>query len=41
MPAHVYEELIVAMKDDEEPEALPQLKDALDSSSIPGYEDGD
>ena len=29
VPAHVYEEVIEGMKDDEDPEALPQSEDAV------------
>ncbi len=41
VPAHVYEEIMVGMKDDEDPEALPQPENAFDANDIPGYEDGD
>ncbi len=41
VPAHVYEEIMAGMKDDEDPEALPQSEDAFDANDIPGYEDGD
>src|SRR5258708_23115524 len=41
VPAHVYEEVIEGMKDDEDPEALPQSEDAFNPHSIPAYEEGD
>lgn len=41
VPAHVYEEIMAGMKDDEDPEALPQPEDAFDVNDIPGYDDGD
>ncbi len=32
---------MAGMKDDEDPEALPQPEDAFDPDAIPGYDDGD
>jgi hypothetical protein len=41
VPDHVYEEIMAEMKDDEDPEALPDPENAFDSDAIPGYDDGD
>ena len=41
VPVHVYEEVIKGMKDDEDPETVPQSEDTFDPHSIPAYEDGD
>jgi hypothetical protein len=41
VPAHVYEEIMEGMKDDEDLEALPQPDDTFDAHAIPGYDDGD
>jgi len=41
VPAHAYEEIMAGMKDDEDPETLPQPGDTFDPDAIPGYDDGD
>ncbi len=41
VPDRMYEEVIALVRDDENPELLPQPEETFDSDSIPGYADGD